>query len=139
MKKELLSHKKIMVNFITIIILIILNLENLSKAYSFEDTNLKKSIIFESINESSKCNNIIQNDTIKYPSTNNFSVEYFYLYIYPPFPQPARNMMRALIYWDINLKMDVSNITLYDINGVRVETGGNLTLDEICCVYHEAS
>ena len=40
-----------------------------------------------------------------------------YLYAFPPYPLPAINEVRSLIYWDMSLDIDKDEINVYDIYG----------------------
>ncbi|MCX6147252.1 MAG: sialidase family protein, partial [Candidatus Kapabacteria bacterium] len=43
-----------------------------------------------------------------------------YFYSYPPFPIPAKNELKSLIYWDMSYNIDDSEIGVYDIYGNKV-------------------
>ncbi|MGE5480664.1 MAG: T9SS type A sorting domain-containing protein [Chloroflexota bacterium] len=40
-----------------------------------------------------------------------------YLYCFPPYPNPARNEVRSLIYWDTSLDIDKDDISVYNLFG----------------------
>ncbi len=52
-----------------------------------------------------------------------------YLYSYPPYPNPARTTVRALIYWDAASKIDDDHIGVYDIFGAKVGGREDITID----------
>jgi len=47
-----------------------------------------------------------------------------YLYIYNPYPMPARNYVKTQIAWDIRFDIQKADIEVYDVNGCLVQTNG---------------
>ena len=43
-----------------------------------------------------------------------------YLYAFPPFPIPAKNYIKTLIYWDLSLDIDKDEIAVYNIYGEQI-------------------
>ncbi len=52
-----------------------------------------------------------------------------YLYSYPPYPNPARNTVRSLIYWDTANDIGKDEIAVYDIYGAKVADRKNITIE----------
>ena len=40
-----------------------------------------------------------------------------YLYIYPPYPNPAKNYVRAIVYWDSSAPIEYAKVNIYNCNG----------------------
>ncbi|ROL62554.1 hypothetical protein D9V86_00060, partial [Bacteroidetes/Chlorobi group bacterium ChocPot_Mid] len=53
-----------------------------------------------------------------------------YLYCYPPYPVPATNTVRSLIYWDTSLDIENDDIAVYDIFGNKVAGKDKITIDK---------
>jgi photosystem II stability/assembly factor-like uncharacterized protein len=53
-----------------------------------------------------------------------------YLYCYPPYPVPATNFVRSLIYWDTSLDIENDDIAVYDIFGNKVAGKEKITIDK---------
>ncbi len=53
-----------------------------------------------------------------------------YLYAYPPFPIPANNYIKTLIYWDLSLDIDKDEIAVYNIYGLKIEGKENIRIDK---------
>ena len=51
-----------------------------------------------------------------------------YLYTLPPYPNPASSEIKVLTYWDINLPMNESDISVYDLSGREVNTEGKINI-----------
>jgi len=43
-----------------------------------------------------------------------------YFYSYPPFPIPAKNVTRSLIFWDSSSDIDLDDISVYNVYGVKI-------------------
>jgi hypothetical protein len=54
-----------------------------------------------------------------------------YLYIYPPYPVPAKNSVRSLIYWDPRIDIDNDVIGVIDVSGNKIEGRENITIDKL--------
>lgn len=54
-----------------------------------------------------------------------------YLYSYPPYPLPALNEVRSLIYWDPGLDIDIEQITIYNIYGTKIPTHDKIRIDKL--------
>jgi photosystem II stability/assembly factor-like uncharacterized protein len=54
-----------------------------------------------------------------------------YLYTFPPYPNPARGEVKVLFYWDINLPMNVEDISIYDLSGKKIDAEHTLSLEKI--------
>lgn len=57
-------------------------------------------------------------------------IEDNYLYTYPPYPLPSQNEVKVLFYWDINLPMEVEDISIYDLSGKKIITDSNLRIEK---------
>ncbi|OGU12405.1 MAG: hypothetical protein A2X61_04595 [Ignavibacteria bacterium GWB2_35_12] len=53
-----------------------------------------------------------------------------YLYVYPPFPIPAKNYVKTLIYWDLSIDIDKDEIAVYNIYGVKIEGKEKIRIDK---------
>ncbi|ROL62546.1 T9SS C-terminal target domain-containing protein, partial [Bacteroidetes/Chlorobi group bacterium ChocPot_Mid] len=53
-----------------------------------------------------------------------------YLYCYPPYPVPATNTVRSLIYWDTSPDIENYDIAVYDIFGNKVAGKDKITIDK---------
>jgi hypothetical protein len=53
-----------------------------------------------------------------------------YLYCFPPYPVPATNTVRSLIYWDTSLDIENDDIAVYDIFGNKVAGKDKITIDK---------
>ena len=53
-----------------------------------------------------------------------------YLYAYPPFPIPAKNYVKTLIYWDLSLDIDKDEIAIYNIYGEKIEGRERIRIDK---------
>jgi hypothetical protein len=53
-----------------------------------------------------------------------------YLYCYPPYPVPATNTVRSLIYWDTSLDIENDDIAVYDIFGNKVAGKEKITIEK---------
>ncbi|MCX6148153.1 MAG: hypothetical protein NTW25_13035, partial [Candidatus Kapabacteria bacterium] len=54
-----------------------------------------------------------------------------YFYSYPPFPIPARNELKSLIYWDMSYNIDDSDIGVYDIYGNKVADKEKISINKL--------
>ena len=54
-----------------------------------------------------------------------------YLYSYPPYPLPAMNEVRSLIYWDTSIEIDIEQIAVYNIFGAKVAGHDKIRLDKL--------
>jgi hypothetical protein len=54
-----------------------------------------------------------------------------YLYIYPPYPVPAKNSVRSLIYWDPRIEIDDDDIGVIDVSGNKIEGKEHITIDKL--------
>ncbi len=54
-----------------------------------------------------------------------------YLFSYPPYPMPATNEVRSLIYWDTSIDIDEKNIAVYNIYGEKVSTEEQIKIDRL--------
>ncbi|MFH1050255.1 MAG: T9SS type A sorting domain-containing protein [bacterium] len=52
-----------------------------------------------------------------------------YLYCFPPYPIPATNIVRSLIYWDTSIEIEKDDIAVYDIYGNKVSGKERITID----------
>ncbi len=55
-------------------------------------------------------------------------IERNYLYTFPPYPNPASSEIKVLTYWDINLPMRESDVSVYDLSGRKVDTKGKINI-----------
>src|SRR5690606_785239 len=53
-----------------------------------------------------------------------------YLYTFPPYPLPAKSEVKVLFYWDINLPMTIDDISIYDLNGRKLDIKDKLRLEK---------
>jgi hypothetical protein len=53
-----------------------------------------------------------------------------YLYSFPPYPNPATDVVNATIYWDLALDINLADIKIYDIYGKQVADKSSTTLEE---------
>ena len=61
-------------------------------------------------------------------STVEKEIERNYIYTYPPYPNPANSQINVLTYWDINLPMKESDISVYNLNGVKLDTKDKINI-----------
>lgn len=54
-----------------------------------------------------------------------------YLFIYPPYPVPSGNSVKALIYWDPRVNIDDDEIGVMNASGCKIEGRGNITIDKL--------
>ncbi len=54
-----------------------------------------------------------------------------YLFSYPPYPMPATNEVRSLIYWYTSIDIDEKNIVVYNIYGEKVSTEEQIKIDRL--------
>ncbi len=54
-----------------------------------------------------------------------------YLYTFPPFPVPATNLIRSLIFWDMGTEITKDEISIYDINGTQLLKENNIAIDKL--------
>ncbi len=54
-----------------------------------------------------------------------------YFYSYPPFPIPAMNELKSLIYWDMSHYIDDSNIGVYDIYGNKIADREKISINKL--------
>lgn len=54
-----------------------------------------------------------------------------YFYAYPPFPLPAENEVRTLIYWDNRIDIGKDDIGVYDIYGTKIAGSEQLYIDKL--------
>lgn len=52
-----------------------------------------------------------------------------YLYCYPPYPQPAKNIVNILIYWNFVFELNDSNVSIYNVAGNQIFTKGKISLE----------
>ncbi|MCX6148306.1 MAG: hypothetical protein NTW25_13815 [Candidatus Kapabacteria bacterium] len=57
--------------------------------------------------------------------------EQTYFYSYPPFPNPAMNELKSLIYWDMGFNIDDSDIGVYDIYGNKVADKEKISVNKL--------
>ncbi|MFH1052498.1 MAG: T9SS type A sorting domain-containing protein [bacterium] len=101
----------------------------------FKPTEAKKyvdSIIFYS--------NAFETDSICYlngegidttTSVIDYAINYQnYLYCFPPYPIPATNIVRSLIYWDTSIEIENDDIAVYDIYGNKVSGKEKIKIDK---------
>lgn len=75
-------------------------------------------------------------DGIAYADLSEFGIitsvenetERNYLYTLPPYPNPANSEIKVLTYWDINLPMNESDVSVYDLSGRKVNTEGKINI-----------
>jgi len=48
---------------------------------------------------------------------------------FPPYPNPAKNIVKTEIYWDLRHDIEKSDIGIYDYKGVRVSDKNDFTID----------
>jgi hypothetical protein len=65
------------------------------------------------------------------PTSVETQTERNYLYTFPPYPNPARGEVKVLFYWDINLPMNVEDISIYDLSGKKIDAEHTLSLEKI--------
>ncbi|MCX6147108.1 MAG: hypothetical protein NTW25_07630 [Candidatus Kapabacteria bacterium] len=54
-----------------------------------------------------------------------------YFYSYPPYPLPARNELKSLIYWDMSYNIDDSDIGVYDIYGNKIANREKISINKL--------
>lgn len=54
-----------------------------------------------------------------------------YLYCYPPFPLPARTIVRALIYWDPKVDIDKDEIYVTNLYGSKIAAREYITINKL--------
>lgn len=54
-----------------------------------------------------------------------------YLFSYPPFPTPAYNEINSVIYWDPNIDIDNTIISVFNVNGLKVEDKENILIKKL--------
>jgi photosystem II stability/assembly factor-like uncharacterized protein len=54
-----------------------------------------------------------------------------YFYSYPPYPIPAMNEMKSLVYWDMSYNIDVSDIGVYDIYGNKIANKDKISINKL--------
>ncbi|MCX6148620.1 MAG: hypothetical protein NTW25_15405 [Candidatus Kapabacteria bacterium] len=54
-----------------------------------------------------------------------------YFYSYPPFPIPAKNEVKSLIYWDMSYNIDYSDIGVYDIYGNKIANREKISINKL--------
>ena len=54
-----------------------------------------------------------------------------YLYSFPPYPTPSRDLVNVLIYFDSKTEFDNGNISIVDIHGNEVAQKKDLTIDKL--------
>ena len=54
-----------------------------------------------------------------------------YLFSYPPYPMPAINEVRSLIYWDTSIDIDNDEMFVYDMYGTKVAGKEKLRIDKL--------
>jgi hypothetical protein len=64
-------------------------------------------------------------------SVENHTETQNYLYAYPPYPMPATNEVRSLIYWDTSIDIESDEMTVYNIYGTKVAGKEKLRLDKL--------
>jgi photosystem II stability/assembly factor-like uncharacterized protein len=65
------------------------------------------------------------------PTSVEAQTERNYLYAFPPYPNPAGGEVKVLFYWDINLPMNVEDISIYDLSGKKIDAEHTLSLEKI--------
>ena len=53
-----------------------------------------------------------------------------YLYFYEPYPNPARNEAKALIYWDMSRDINEGEITISNVYGKEINSTGNIRIEK---------
>jgi photosystem II stability/assembly factor-like uncharacterized protein len=59
------------------------------------------------------------------------SVKNNYLYAFPPYPLPARNYIKSLIYWDTSIDIGNDEINIYDIFGNKVSGKEKISIEQL--------
>ncbi len=54
-----------------------------------------------------------------------------YFYSYPPYPIPAINEVKSLIYWDMSFDIDASEINVYDVFGNKIDDKSNIKINKL--------
>jgi hypothetical protein len=54
-----------------------------------------------------------------------------YFYSYPPYPLPAKNEVRALIYWETDYDINTDESEIYNIYGEKIDSKGKISLNKI--------
>jgi len=54
-----------------------------------------------------------------------------YLYIMPPYPNPTTSEITTEIYWDSSIDINNSDIAVFDLNGNKVSSKENLSLEQL--------
>ena len=49
--------------------------------------------------------------------------------MYPPYPQPSKGIIKILTNWNNNLPISSTDIEIYDINGIKINTGNTVTIE----------
>jgi len=66
------------------------------------------------------------------PSSVENNIEFQnYLYAYPPYPMPAINEVRSLIYWDTSIDIENDEMFVYDMYGTKVAGKEKLRIDKL--------
>lgn len=53
-----------------------------------------------------------------------------YIYIYPPYPNPAKKEISFPIFWDPIYDIKLAKISVFDINGMKIDTKNKITLTQ---------
>jgi hypothetical protein len=54
-----------------------------------------------------------------------------YFYSYPPYPIPAKNEVRSLIYWESDYEINTDDSEVYNIYGEKIESKGKISLNKL--------
>lgn len=57
--------------------------------------------------------------------------EQSYFYAFPPFPLPAVNQIRSLIYWNTGIDIDKDEIAIYDLYGTKISGREQIDIEKI--------
>jgi hypothetical protein len=59
------------------------------------------------------------------------SAEIDYIYAYPPYPNPAKNRIKSLIYWDSSIDYESIEISIYNIYGEKISSNDMITFEPV--------
>ena len=54
-----------------------------------------------------------------------------YFYSYPPYPLPAKNEVRSLIYWESEYEINTDESEIYNIYGEKMDSKGKISLNKL--------
>ncbi|MCX6146039.1 MAG: hypothetical protein NTW25_02140, partial [Candidatus Kapabacteria bacterium] len=74
---------------------------------------------------------IYRNDNQSTTKVESQTEDQTYFYSYPPYPIPAMNEIKSLIYWDMSYNIDDSDIGVFDIYGNKIANRDKITINKL--------